>query len=200
MKNLKLLNVLLITIMISIFVLVQPVFAKSSGSTSSSSSSSSSSVSRTSGSGFKSGSFSSTSKNTSSNTNSTASKNSSNSNKSTSTTNTNSKSSSVTSSTKTVNTNSSALRSIPSSYSSHSVSNNYYYNVDNGGSSFWSNYWMYRALTPEHRTYIMSDGSSAIAPSYTGASSIIPDLITLFIIISIVGITIYIIKKRRERR
>ncbi len=40
------------------------------------------------------------------------------------------KTNSTTSSTKSVNTKSKALSSIPSSYSSHSVSNSYYYNVD----------------------------------------------------------------------
>lgn len=201
MKKFQRLNLFISTIMILVFISGQSAFAKGSVSTSSSSSrSSSSTVSKTSGSGFKTGSFSSSS--TTSKSSSTSKSTPISSPSSTVSKGTTSKSSSISSSSskQSVNTNSKALNNIPSSYSSHSVSNKYYYNVDNGGSSFWSNYWMYRALTPEHRTYIVSDGSSTIAPSYTGVSSIIPDLITLVIIISIVGITIYIIKKRRERR
>ena len=62
--------------------------------------------------------------------------------------------SSTKSSTKSVNTNSSALTSIHSTYSSHSVSNNYYYNTSIGGINFWSNYWLYRTLTPTNRTIL----------------------------------------------
>lgn len=106
MKKFKHLNLLLITIMISVFIIGQPTFTKGASS------------------GFKSGSISST------------------------------KSSTSASSTKSVNTNSSALTSIHSTYSSHSVSNNYYYNTSIGGINFWSNYWLYRTLTPTNRTIL----------------------------------------------
>jgi cobalamin biosynthesis Mg chelatase CobN len=192
LKKLKQLNLLLIVVIVSVFILEQPAFAKGATAHASSghASTSHSTVSKASGSGFKSGSFSSSSK---------TSKSSSTSSTSKSTTTASTKSNSTTSSTKSVNTNSKALSRIPSSYSSHSVSNNYYYNVDNGGSSFWSNYWMYRALTPEHRTYIV-DNSNVVAPAYTGVKSIIPDLITICVFIIVIGTIIYIIRKRKPQR
>lgn len=190
LKKFKQLNLFISTIMVLVFISGQSAFAKSSVSTSSSSSrSSSSTVSKTSGSGFKTGSF---------NNSSTTSKNASSTSKSTSSNSSGSKSNTVTNSTKSVNTNSKALNNIPSSYSSHSVSNNYYYNTSNGGSDFWSNYWLYRSLTPEHRTYVI-DNSTVVAPSYTGFKSIVPDVITICVLIAILGFAIYLIKKRTSK-
>ncbi|EKQ51383.1 MULTISPECIES: hypothetical protein [unclassified Clostridium] len=187
MKKLKKLNLFVITIMIFAFISGESAFAK--GSTSiSSSSRSSSSVSRTSGSGFKTGSFSGSSKSSSS---------SNSSESGSSVNNSTSKSSTTTNSTKSVDTSSKALNNIPRSYSSHSVSNNYYYNTSNGVSDLWSNYWLYRALTPDHRTYVV-DNSNVVAPAYTGVRSIIPDVITLCVIILVIGVVIYIIRKRRK--
>lgn len=100
----------------------------------------------------------------------------------------------------TVNIKSKALASIPPSYSCHSISNNYYYNTSNGGSNFWSNYFLYRALTPEHRTYVTTTGSNAIAPAYTGARSIMADIITLIFIVGAIVLVVYVVKKKNAKK
>lgn len=163
----------------------------SSGTSKSSSTKSKDTISKSSESGFKSGLFS-------------GSKSSTNVSKSTSSTNSNggffsgifskNKSSNTI---KQVNTSAPALKSIPSNYSCHSISNHYYYNTSNGGNNFLSNYLLYRALTPQHRTYVSVGGSKEIAPAYTGPSSVLPDIITTVIIIAIICIGFYIIKKRK---
>lgn len=84
-------------------------------------------------------------------------------------------------------------------YTRPSVSNNYYYDSSSGWNNFWSHYWFYRAVTPEHRTYVVED-QKVYAPAYTGAKSIVWDLISSIIILSIIGYIVWrIIRRRRSR-
>lgn len=182
----RVLSALIITSLLTCITSIN-VLAKGGGHSSSHSVSHSTShttTSKSTSSGFKSGSFSSSkSSTTKSNTTVTKSKIFSFSKSSTP---------------KTVNVKSKALSNIPISYSSHSVSNNYYYNTSNGGSSFWSNYFLYRALTPEHRVYVTTTGSNEVAPAYTGIRSMLADLTTLIVAIIIICIAIWIFRKRRK--
>lgn len=100
---------------------------------------------------------------------------------------------------KSVDTSSNALKSIPQNYSSHSISNNYFY-TNRGGmfGNFLSNYMLFRMLTPSHRMYIDSYGATCYAPAYTGFRSVFPDIITLIVIIYILFIIITYIKYKRK--
>lgn len=87
-----------------------------------------------------------------------------------------------------------------SSYSScYSVSNNYYYYNTGGWDSFWSHYWFYRCMDSSqvHMTYIDDNGFVKSAPAYTGFMSILWDLISGLVIITMIIFIIYKLRKRR---
>lgn len=155
---------------------------KPSTSTPSTSSSTSGSTSSKSAEGFKSGSYSTTkpSGSTSSTSGSTATK-----------------SGTSAFSNKNVDTSSPALNSIPRSYSNYSVNNHYYYHdTGSGYGNFWSNYWFYRAMTPDNRTYVSDGGTRVVAPAYGGVTSVLWDLITSILLIALIGWIIYYTNKR----
>lgn len=129
------------------------------------------------------------------NSGSTSKKSSSSSSKSSTTP----KSNTTSKSNKKVNTNSSALIDIPTTYSSKSSSSYYYYNVSNGN-RFWSNFWIYRMLTPNNRTYMNGYGEKRIAPAYTGFRSIWADIVFACIFIGLIVFIIIRLKKSSKFR
>ena len=166
--------------------------SRSSGSKSSSSPSSSKSSGSSSSSKPSSGSTSTkNSSNTSpSSTKSSSSSSSSNSSKSSSSSSSSSKTSSSSSSSSpksSSGTTSSSSKnfngSIPDSYASRSVSNNYYYNSGSRWSNLLSNYMLFRMLTPNNRVYVDSYGNTSYAPAYNGFRSCIADIITFLVIL-----------------
>jgi F0F1-type ATP synthase membrane subunit a len=65
--------------------------------------------------------------------------------------------------------------------------------------NFWSHYWLYRALTPDNRVY-MDSGSRMVAPAYTGFWSILWDILSLIIVITILFLVIrWIVKKKKKK-
>lgn len=80
--------------------------------------------------------------------------------------------------------------------SSSSISRSYYYHTDNSWDSFWSHYWLYRALTPNDRTYVVN-GTTAYAPAYGGFMSVFWDIITFLVVIALI---VWIVRAIRRKR
>ncbi|MDU4659376.1 MAG: hypothetical protein E6Y39_04475, partial [Clostridium butyricum] len=88
--------------------------------------------------------------------------------------------------------------SIPDSYASRSVSNNYYYNSGSRWSNLLSNYMLFRMLTPNNRVYVDSYGNTSYAPAYNGFRSCIADIITFLVIIIIIFVLVRKFRKRNR--
>lgn len=80
--------------------------------------------------------------------------------------------------------------------SSPSTSSSYYYHSTGSWDNFWSHYWLYRALTPNDRTYVVN-GTTAYAPAYGGFMSVFWDIITFIVVIALI---VWIVRAIRRRR
>lgn len=100
-----------------------------------------------------------------------------------------------------INTSSRVFNNIPPSYSTHSVSNNYYYTQSRPSyfNNFLSHYFLYRLMTPHNRVYYTDGGAMHYASAYTGVKSIFWDVVTFITVIALVIFVVRFIRRRRYR-